>query len=378
MLTIDELERFSATWGHSQYFPLTARGLYAAITDQTNARAVADCGTWIRPDIVEHCARVLRLRVVSAMHRSHIEYFSHVKSAPPPLAIPKKGSTHSVKPSRLDVIRMEVGGRILRQDAMWHGPSVYLPLPDPRLLPETGQMSWQLSSVLPAAGLQCVISIPPTSREDGCVQPLSVSSESCARSVWRALLSQHNTLGDMNDLQETVLKQSTSWKAFVMPGRPESHSEPTLSMRALEMVYHCLPQLTPASLAISSETSDTNSRAKRRRAKKSANEPVSAPVTEAVEPTAVTCLDADVSYAYSLYRPGHPSAEVDGRANKTVPVYSAQNIFGPAVSSTVIPWLLQTPARSSSSVQYVGVVALPCTVELATQLHRLVAYTNNV
>ncbi|KAJ2632971.1 hypothetical protein GGF44_003746 [Coemansia sp. RSA 1694] len=88
--------------------------------------------------------------------------------------------------------------------------------------------------------------------------------------------------------------------------------------------------------------------------------------------------EAVVSYGYSLHRPGHQFAEVDGYASKIVPVYNAQEIFGLAAANTVIPWLLQLPMSSSSSsplaVRYVGVVALPCTAELATQLHRLAVY----
>ncbi|KAJ2861735.1 hypothetical protein GGH94_004719 [Coemansia aciculifera] len=391
MLSIDELDRFSSTLGLSQYLPLTARGLYAAITDQTNARAIGELG-WIRPDIVEHCARVLRLRSVATMHKTHLEYVSHLE-APHALVIPAKGTTHNVKPSRLDVIRMEVNGRMLRQDAMWWGSSVYLPLPDPHSSSTVGQLSWQLSSVLPAAGLQCIIelpAVPPLSDK-----PLSVSSEACARTVWHALMSRHATPDRTTDSEEqdpaqvNILTQFATWKAFVMPGKPEPHSEPTLSMAALEMLYRCLPQLTPDRLAISSNTDTASSRSKRRRAKKVTAEAATTLETEQVKPTTIPTLsrsDAVISYGYSLYRPGHPSAVVDGQATKTVPVYNAQDIFGLAAASTVIPWLLQVPmlasysntGSSSSPVRYVGVVALPCTAELSTQLHRVVTYASNI
>ncbi|KAJ2747364.1 hypothetical protein GGI19_006346 [Coemansia pectinata] len=175
-----------------------------------------------------------------------------------------------------------------------------------------------------------------------------------------------------------------------MPGKPEPHSEPTLSMAALEMLYRCLPQLTPDRLAISSNTDTASSRSKRRRAKKVAAETASTLEKKQVKPTTIPTLsrsDAGISYGYSLYRPGHPSAVVDGQATKTVPVYNAQDIFGLAAASTVIPWLLQVPmpassyshtGSSSSSVRYVGVVALPCTAELSTQLHRVVTYASNI
>ncbi|KAJ2893422.1 hypothetical protein GGI21_005428, partial [Coemansia aciculifera] len=113
--------------------------------------------------------------------------------------------------------------------------------------------------------------------------------------------------------------QSASWKAFVMPGRPESHSEPTLSMSALEILYGCLPQLTSERLAISGDAGDTSSRAKRRRAKKApANEPIAIETGSMGSVLLTPPPEAVVSYGYSLYRPGgHPSAGVDGRADKT-------------------------------------------------------------
>ncbi|KAJ2445835.1 hypothetical protein GGF42_005863 [Coemansia sp. RSA 2424] len=311
----------------------------------------------------------------------------------------KSSVTQSAKKSGnlLDVVRIKVGARILAQDAMWSGPSVYVPLPSPIMAKkETGQMSWQLPNILPAAGLQCIISIPPSAAESlvDHVDPLSVSSESCARTVWHALTSQHaavsDNTGEPQDAGDMhVLEQSASWKAFVMPGRPESHSEPTLSMPALETLYRCLPQLTPSRLTISSSSAvDSGSRAKRRRAKKLANELVvvvdtsgdkvmdpGAAASEAVSRLEKEEKEAVVSYGYSLHRPGHQFAEIDGYASKIVPVYNAQEIFGLAAATTVIPWLLQLPMSSSPlAVRYVGVVALPCTAELATQLHRLVVY----
>ncbi|KAJ2573705.1 hypothetical protein GGH95_004022, partial [Coemansia sp. RSA 1836] len=164
---------------------------------------------------------------------SQIEYISHMAAVASPV---KSGTMQSAKKSNmLDVVRIKVGARILAQDAMWSGSSVYVPLPSPIMAKkETGQMSWQLPNVLPAAGLQCIISIPPSAESlVDHVDPLSVSSESCARTVWHALTSQHAAMPDNTaEPQDTgdvrVLEQSASWKAFVMPGRPESHSEPTL------------------------------------------------------------------------------------------------------------------------------------------------------
>ncbi|KAJ2731708.1 hypothetical protein IW152_004355 [Coemansia sp. BCRC 34962] len=363
LLCIDELERYSSTVGPSLYLPLT--GFYAAVTDQTN-RAMGELG-WARPDVVEHCARVLRLRSVAAMHRAHLEYVAHLK----PIG-PVRGST-GVKLSRLDASRVEANRRVVAQDTMWRGHSVYLPLDAPLLSGEA--MSWQLSDVLPAAGLQCIIELPATKPLGD--RPLSVSSEACARTVWHALLLQHMGSGMEDVEQVNILNQFDTWKAFVMPGKPEAHSEPTLSMEALEIMYHCLPPLTPGQLTVASEAAA--SRSKRRRAKKVAAEPATPePLRNVV---AVSPVEAVISYEYSLTRPGHPSANVDGCATKSVPVYSARDIFGLAAASTVIPWLLQVPVsgggEQSTEAQYVGVVALPCTAELATQLHRVATFAGN-
>ncbi|KAJ2687124.1 hypothetical protein IWW39_003156 [Coemansia spiralis] len=362
LLCIDELERYSPTVGPSSYLPLT--GFYAAITDQTN-RAVGELG-WIRPDVVEHCARVLRLRSVAAMHRAQLEYFAHLKP------IDSVGGPKGVTLSRLDASRVEVNRRVVAQDAMWRGPSVYLPLGDPLLSGEA--MAWQLSDVLPAAGLQCIIELPATKPLSD--RPLSVSSEACARTVWHALLSQHEANGAEDERRVNILNQHNTWKAFVMPGKPETHTEPTLSLEALEGIYRCLPPLTPSQLTVASDAAA--SRSKRRRAKKMATESAAPePLSDVVSPKG-----AVVSYGYSLTRPGHPSAEVDGCATKEVPVYSARDIFGLATASTVIPWLLQVPmggvAGEQEATRYVGVVALPCTAELATQLHRVVTFVGSL
>ncbi|KAJ2336739.1 hypothetical protein GGH91_005205, partial [Coemansia sp. RSA 2671] len=196
-------------------------------------------------------------------------------------------------------------------------------------------MSWQLSDVLPAAGLQCIIELPATKPLSD--RPLSVSSEACARTVWHALLSQHEANGAEGVERVNILNQHDTWKAFVMPGKPETHTEPTLSLEALEVIYRCLPPLTPSRLTVASDAAA--SRSKRRRAKKMATESAAPePLSDVVSPKG-----AVVSYGYSLTRPGHPPAEVDGCATKEVPVYSARDIFGLAAASTVIPWLLQVP-----------------------------------
>ncbi|KAJ2799167.1 hypothetical protein H4S07_005512, partial [Coemansia furcata] len=224
-----------------------------------------------------------------------------------------------------------------------------------------------LPDVLPAAGLQCIIEIPAGPLD----MALSVSSEACARTIWNALISHpaHYRTGDSEKRDPVnILTQFATWQAFVMPGKPEPHEEPTLSMEALEALYHCLPRLTPERLAINTEVSLS----KKRRAKKISPAQASPETDQVTE--IISRAEAVISHPYSLYRPGHSA---DGYATKLVPVYNAKGIFGLAAASTVIPWLLHVPMNdvstphAESSVRYVGVVALPCTMELATQLHRV-------
>ncbi|KAJ2342853.1 hypothetical protein GGH92_005192 [Coemansia sp. RSA 2673] len=158
-----------------------------------------------------------------------------------------------------------------------------------------------------------------------------------------------------------------------------------------------MPQLTPKSLAYLGGASDNSTRSKRRRAKRASalsdskhtqSESVASSTTDQVPQLAT---EAVISYEYSLTRSGYPSATTDGAATKTVPVYDAQAIFGHSASATVVPWLLGLPINASSgaidgdripppssTARYIGVVALPCTAELATQMHRLVTFASNV
>ncbi|KAJ2716059.1 hypothetical protein H4R19_000861 [Coemansia spiralis] len=365
MASIDELAPFSDSIGKSAYLPLTARGMLAAATDRTLHRAMQEIG-WLRPDIVEHCSRVLRLRAIAALHRAHLELFAHKGRDPAPLDIPPPGAARGLKPSRLDLLRDEVHGRVLRQDAQWTGPSpfVVLPEPEPEPLGAPGDgRTWSVAGVLPPGGLQCIIELPCPGAMPS-AQRLSTTSEAHARAVWA-------TLQDSPDgaAPSGILGQQQPWKAVVMPGRPETHIEPTLTVAALERLYGLLPRLTPESMLLP---------AKKKPAPDTHAAPLQAPELRRWD---------TVDYDYSVTRSGpYASAQcVDGRASKRVPVYSAQDIFGRTVCTAVLPWLLHMPVSltgSSDSVAptlcRVGVVGLPCTTDLATQLHRISTYVSAV
>ncbi|KAJ2567361.1 hypothetical protein IW140_004494 [Coemansia sp. RSA 1813] len=109
---------------------------------------------------------------------------------------------------------------------------------------------------------------------------------------------------------------------------------------------------------------------------------------EATQPTENQQLqklhrDVSIAFKYSLVRPGSPFAPADGLATKKVPLYRASEIFGHAIAATVVPWLLHLPLSStdentSQSPRYVGIVALPCTTQLAAQFHRHAAYIKEI
>ncbi|KAJ2772196.1 hypothetical protein IWQ56_001486 [Coemansia nantahalensis] len=380
MLSVDELGPFSDSAGKSAYLPLAARGLLAAVTDRTLQKTMRELG-WVRPDIVEHCARVLRLRAIAALHRAHLELFAHRGRDPAPLDIPPPGAVHGLKPSRLDIIRTEAYGRVLRQDAQWTGPSPFVALPPPQDSPGTSCDSgaWPVAGVLPPAGLQCIIEVPvPDAVPDA--QKLPVTSEAHARAVWATLGG-----GGGATLPGGVLGQQQPWKATVMPGRPETHTEPTLTVAALERLYRVLPRLTPESMAVPGAAPG---KAKKKQAQRPASDAPYAP-----QQASELRSWATVRYDYSVTRSGpYASAKcVDGQASRRVPVYRARDIFGPTACAAVLPWLLHmpvsladtqdTPASTASAaptVCRVGVVGLPCTAELATQLHRISTYVSAV
>ncbi|PIA18239.1 hypothetical protein COEREDRAFT_13819 [Coemansia reversa NRRL 1564] len=398
MLSIDELDHYSKSIGKSNYLPLSARGVFSTITDLSLGRLKAELG-WVRPDIVEHCARVLRLRVISEMHRAHIELFTHIRNAHGPLEIPEKGSTQGCSHGRLDVIRDEVNARLLRQDAQWEGSSPYVTLPPPSSTDissiQGNGNEWQLPGILPAGGLQCIIEIPYYTSISG--QKLSTSSESHAQLVWKALVAygaDNTSKGVQIDepLEYNILDQSSTWKAFVMSGRPETHEEPTLSIRSLEQIHHSLPRITPMSLTIPDAAirGGSRKRIKKKIARLDAN---IANHQDVMVEQPIPKLHSTVSirYNYSVSRPGsYSSTAIDSSATKTVPLYHAQALFGPAVSTTVIPWLLHTSPPSYHSEKdndkdqlngkmcYIGIVSLPCTAGVATQLYRLSKYAMTI
>ncbi|KAJ2809526.1 Dipeptidyl-peptidase 5 [Coemansia guatemalensis] len=398
MLSIDELDHYSKSTGKSNYLPLSARGVFSTITDLSLGRLRAELG-WVRPDIVEHCARVLRLRVVAELHRAHIELFTHIRNAQGPLEIPEKGTTQGCKHGRLDIIRDEVNARLLRQDAQWEGSSPFVILPPPPssdlLSTQSNGNEWQIPGILPSGGLQCIIELPyypgPLDRK------LSTSSESHAQLVWKAL-AKHGADSTANGsqmdepLEYNILDQGNTWKAFVMSGRPEIHEEPTLSIRSLEQLYHSLPRITPTSLTIPEAAIRSGSRKRIKRKIARLDESIANKEEAAAEqPVPELCASVYIRYNYSVSRPGsYSSTAVDSSASKAVPLYHAQALFGTAASTTVIPWLLHTPMLSSRAEQggdqdqlnrekcYIGIVSLPCTAGVATQLYRASKYAITV
>ncbi|KAJ2778662.1 hypothetical protein GGI15_004109 [Coemansia interrupta] len=366
LLCIDELESYSGATGKSAYLPLGARGLYAALTDPTIRRTVADIGR-VRPDIVEHCARVLRLRVISGLHRVRTQMLQG-RNAPEPREIPPKGQRSEDGVSRLDAIRAAIRNRVQRQDAQWLGSSPFIALDG--FTPDT---EYHVEGVvLPAAGLQCILRVP----RSPLVRRLSTSSEADAHDVFDALLR----MQQKQPADEEVLDQAEgAWTAHVVGGSPMRISEPTLSTQALVVLYGRLSKLFPDSISIADDGRKPSKRKERRMAKQSEAEEPCATDTPPVDTSGLTA-EARVSYEYSLRSSGSPMARPDGRDTKAVPVYDAAGIFGRDVAATVVNWLLLSPASPPASLSaadtslYVGIVAMPCTVDLAAQLSRLSVY----
>ncbi|KAJ1989977.1 hypothetical protein GGI25_003265 [Coemansia spiralis] len=395
LLCVDELQHYSVDTGKSSYLPLTAQGVFASATDPSLKRVLADIG-WVRPDIVEHCSRVLRLRAVSDMHRAHIEYFSHCANVElkRPIVIPEKGTTFGKKLSRLDVIRLETNRRVMHQDTMWRGSSPFIDLSGLGVV--EGKLL-AIDTVLPANGLQCIIELPAVPFSGTSTKKYSASSEAHAQAVWQELHKLVNE--DPSELNEVggVLTQLSSWKAFAITGRPQTHDEPTISTQALGSLYAHLPRLTPETMHISSiSKGKTGKKASKKfkqqmeQAAVSHLEFISAQSSTTEQPNSNITSNMDICFKYSLSGPGNLFASVDGEAKKSVPVYKARDIFGLAVASTVIPWLLHMPLATTSGdgmvgleaedlpleerhSRFVGIVALPCTTQLATQLHRVVS-----
>ncbi|KAJ2502632.1 hypothetical protein GGH96_000918 [Coemansia sp. RSA 1972] len=360
MLTIDELESFSSSSGKSRYVSLTARGMHAFATDSMLQKMLKGEG-WMRPDFVEHCARVLRLRVLSTMHRAHIEFFAHAVGAQN-VDVPERGYMVSKHMGRLQAMREHVKARIANQDAQWTASSIYTILPQ-----RSGIRGkpWHISTPLPHAGLHCIIQVPVPKLSG---QKMSVSSELHARSVWESLLPK--------PIDFDVLDQSRQWNAHSMTGAPEPYTQPTLSTSALERVYYKLPHLTPDSLHMVKQTVHRNSLVK---TYKSMYEQLQNTQRERAQ---VRDRGVERNLAYRV-RITYPVESEDVRVTKTVPVYVAQKLFGDQVCASVVSWLLGLPVHTGVvdedvDMVYVGLVALPCTADLATQLYRTVEYARNV
>ncbi|ORX72488.1 hypothetical protein DL89DRAFT_256108 [Linderina pennispora] len=296
-LTVDELEGHSRVATKSTYLPISARHLHQALNDPLCYRMASGIGA-VRPDIVEHAGKVLQLRILSAMHRMHLQFSQHA-NPPAPLVIPEKGTTFGQPRSRLDVIRMEVDGRVQRQDARWQCMYPLVELPQ----------SHSIDCVLPAAGLQCIVRLPPPlpyTRLAISDQPLSVSSEAMAKKVWKTLRKMH---GNYEPIEYDVLAQ-IDWLAVQIAGRPEPHNEPTLSMQALEQLYHWLPVLTPG-LHVDGPVNHKGKRGKKLRAiDKQPENAWPRPFRS----------ETQLTYQFSLAEPGLKYAHVDGARTKAVPV----------------------------------------------------------
>ncbi|KAJ2200335.1 hypothetical protein IWW41_002213 [Coemansia sp. RSA 2522] len=355
MLAIDELESFSRSSGKSRYVSLSARGMHAFATDIVLQRMLKGEG-WTRPDFVEHCARVLRLRVLSTMHRAHIEFFAHAVRAQN-VNVPERGFMVNKHMGRLQAMREHVKARIINQDAQWTKSSIYTILPQRKGI--RGKQ-WHISTPLPHAGLHCIIQVPVPKLSG---HKMSVSSELHARSVWESLLNK--------PVEFDVLDQSRQWNAHSMTGAPEPYTQPTLSVTALEHTYYELPHLTPDSMHMVKQTVHRNSLAK---TFKNMHAQLLNTARERAEKRN-RGVERDLAYRVRVTYP----VESGTCVTKTVPVYVAQNLFGDRLCASVVSWLLGLPTHThvgdeDVEMVYVGVVALPCTADLATQLHRAVEY----
>ncbi|KAJ2448561.1 hypothetical protein EV183_005380 [Coemansia sp. RSA 2336] len=362
LLAIDELEYYSRAVGKSSYLPLSARGVVAFATEHS-LRKVRQLMGYVRPDLAEHCSRVLRLGLLNSMHRSLVQFIGHSVQA----VDDEPGA------NRLQMIRNLTNSRFIRQDAWWPGPSIFTPLHAEAAEPA----SFVVPGKLPPGGLQCIVRLPvPTTGSSA----YSISSEPHAREIWTAALPPRHLI------EHDVLDGSHQWKAFVMSGRPEPRRDPTLTLHALEALYRLLPRLTPESM----DTLDAAAVIKKFRKAKHPKRVVSQGVpvlktfeTDLVKPAALS-QSAAIEYYASL---PDDADSYRVRAKKTVPLYDLRALFGDAIVASVVPWLMGIPVNTKHSgvsdpaaftEKYFGLVALPCTAQLATNLHRATTYSTNI
>ncbi|KAJ2158530.1 hypothetical protein GGF46_003713 [Coemansia sp. RSA 552] len=170
-----------------------------------------------------------------------------------------------------------------------------------------------------------------------------------------------------------LLDSSRPWKAFVMSGRPAVYTAPTLGMRALEGIYHMLPRLTPACMRIPTLPFGQSPKRGKKNMQKLANAFAHSQEEQPAGEQMVRSLSSQIDIRY---RCGTETFV------KSVPAYHAEAIFGPSVCAEVLPSLLHAPLPDENSAgsgwRYLGVVALPCTANLATQLHRLCEYAEDI
>ncbi|KAJ2856887.1 hypothetical protein J3B02_001348 [Coemansia erecta] len=248
------------------------------------------------------------------------------------------------------------------QDSEWLLHSPYIKLNDH----VENSDKWMIADILPPSGLQCIIKLPDCSS----IQKLSVSSEQDAKFIWKKL-------AQSNALDFDILDQSgASWISYLIACAPESGKEPTLSIKALEYLYHYLPNICSEKLVVH----DNGAKLSRKRARRlreqltssGQEDAVQAELTNESSQMPTICSRAVISFNFSTNGSGSQFAVSQGTESKTVPVYDASAIFGSQITSTVINWLLSnTGSSSNNGSRYIGVVALPCTVDLAAQLDRL-------
>ncbi|KAJ2846974.1 hypothetical protein IWW36_004088, partial [Coemansia brasiliensis] len=377
ILAIDELEYYSDGIGKSAYIPLSARGIVAFATEHSLRKVYQTLG-WIRPDLVEHCSRVLRLALINSMHRSLVQFIGHT------LHVEKEEPSTN----RLQTIRNQVNNRFIRQDTLWSGLSIFTPL-HPPTYKDSQSPRFTISTKLPPGGLQCVVKLPvPISSTS---LKFSISSEPHAREVWKAALSR-NPYGLV---EEDILDAAHQWKAFVMSGRPEPRTDPILTIYALEKLYHLLPRLTPESMNIPDASAIIKKVRKFKHPKGAASLGQSVPALETFETDLVKphSLSQSVVIEYP-YQLSSCVNDLDTReferADKIVPLYDLHALFGDSITASVLPWLLGIPVDTQNAAKldfsdsklftekYFGLVALPCTANLATNLHRTTIYSTTI
>ncbi|KAJ2631261.1 hypothetical protein H4R22_002103 [Coemansia sp. RSA 1290] len=367
LVSIDELEYYSRGVGKSSYLPLSARGTVAFATEHS-LRKVRQLMGYIRPDLVEHCSRVLRLGLINSMHRSLVQFIGHSVQAPQeePCA------------NRLQMIRNLTNNRFISQDTLWPGPSIFTPLSPP--IEDIQSFRFTATDRLPPGGLQCIVKLPVPTNPGS---KYSVSSEPHAREIWKAALPKNHLI------EQDILDGTHQWKAFVMSGRPEPRRDPVLTLYALEKLYHLLPRLTPESMDTPDAAALIKKVRKFKHPKRVAALGHKVPVLKSFETELVkpVLLSQPALIEYQVSQQGESDSQLYKQASKTVPLYDLRALFGDSIAASVAPWLMGIPVNTEHpdfsnpamfTEKYFGLVALPCTAQLATSLHRATIYSATI